>query len=207
MSIPVKMEPEKVRIIYMGTPGFAIGPLEGLIRSGCQVAAVVTAPDKPSGRGKKISFSPVKQYLREQHPHLPLLQPANLKDTGFIGELESLQPDLQVIVAFRMLPEAVWRIPPLGTFNLHASLLPQYRGAAPINHVIINGEQETGVTTFLIDQQIDTGNILLRERIPIGEKETAGELHDHLMELGSDLVLRTVRGLAAGTLPVRRPNG
>ena len=194
------MNPESIRIVYMGTPGFAVKPLQKLIHEGYLVAGVVTAPDRPAGRGKKLRESEVKTFIREQHPRIPLLQPQNLKDPEFLEELQSLQPDLQAVVAFRMLPEAVWKIPPLGTFNLHASLLPQYRGAAPINHVLMNGERETGVTTFLIDHQIDTGNILLREPVQVGDQETAGELHDRLMEKGSELLVKTVRGLAEGTL-------
>jgi methionyl-tRNA formyltransferase len=195
-----KMKPELIRIVYMGTPGFAVEPLKQIIGAGYQVVAVVTAPDRPAGRGKKVSQPAVKQYITEQQPDMLLLQPENLKDQQFIRQLESLRPDIQVVVAFRMLPEAVWRIPRLGTFNLHASLLPQYRGAAPIHHAIVNGETETGVTTFLIDQQIDTGNILLQEKVKIGERETAGELHDRLMVTGADLVIRTAKGLADGTL-------
>ena len=159
---------------------------------------MVTAPDKPAGRGKKIRFSAVKQFALTND--LPLLQPTNLKDPGFIQSLQELKPDLQVVVAFRMLPELVWRIPHQGTFNLHASLLPQYRGAAPINHVIINGETRTGVTTFIIDKQIDTGSILLQDETTIGPEETAGELHDRLMVLGAQLVLKTVQQLTAGDL-------
>ncbi len=197
------MKPEETRIIYMGTPEFAVMPLQQLFHEGYPAVAVVTAPDRPAGRGKKLRESAVKEFIRKRHPGTPLLQPPNLKDPGFVQQLQELRPDLLVVVAFRMLPEVVWRIPRLGTFNLHASLLPQYRGAAPINHVLMNGEKETGVTTFLIDEQIDTGNILLQERIAVGATETAGELHDRLMEAGSQLVLETVRGLAAGTLKAR----
>jgi len=161
---------------------------------------VITSPDRPAGRGKKMRSPEVKQFLQEQGSRIPVLQPENLKDPGFVQELSGLEPDLQVVVAFRMLPAVVWSIPPMGTFNLHASLLPQYRGAAPINHVLINGEQETGVTTFLIDEKIDTGNILLQRRTPVYPDETAGELHDRLMELGAGLVLDTVHGLSEGTL-------
>ena len=197
------MEINSTRIVYMGSPGFAVRPLETLLESGCQVVGVITAADKPAGRGKKIRQSAVKEFLTQHHPHIPLLQPENLKDPDFVRELEDLKPDLQVVVAFRMLPMLVWSIPSLGTFNLHASLLPQYRGAAPINHVLINGEKETGVTTFLIDEQIDTGNILLQEKTDIGEKETAGDLHDRLMEIGASLVIETVQGLAAGRLEAK----
>ena len=200
------MKPEETRIIYMGTPEFAVMPLQRLFNEGYSVTAVVTAPDRPAGRGKKLRESAVKEFIKKHHPGTLLLQPPNLKDPGFVQHLEKLRPDLVVVVAFRMLPEVVWRVPALCTFNLHASLLPQYRGAAPINHVLINGEKETGVTTFLIDEQIDTGNILLQERLPIGATETAGELHDRLMEAGSQLVLKTVGGLAAGTLHARPQN-
>jgi len=188
------------RIVYMGTPGFAIRPLERLLESGYNVAGVITAPDNRSGRGKKLQHSAVKEYLLKVDSPVPLLQPENLKESSFLKELADLKPDLQVVVAFRMLPEAVWRIPELGTFNLHASLLPQYRGAAPINHVIMNGESETGVTTFFIDEQIDTGRIILQERTAIGADETAGELHDRLMELGAGLVLETVERITEGRL-------
>jgi methionyl-tRNA formyltransferase len=191
------------RIVYMGTPAFAVGPLQLLLDSGCHVAGVITAPDRPAGRGKQVRHSEVKEFLLKQEPSIPLLQPENLKDPAFLEELHALKPELQVIVAFRMLPELVWRIPYLGTFNLHASLLPQYRGAAPINHVLINGEKETGVSTFFIDDQIDTGKILLQERTAIGPEETAGELHDRLKDLGAKLVLETVQGLAGGHLEAR----
>ncbi len=192
------MDIKTLRIVYMGTPEFAVASLKQLLEAECHIVAVVTAPDKPAGRGKKIRFSAVKQFALTND--LPLLQPTNLKDPGFIQSLQELKPDLQVVVAFRMLPELVWRIPHQGTFNLHASLLPQYRGAAPINHVIINGETRTGVTTFIIDKQIDTGSILLQDETTIGDKETAGELHDRLMELGALLVLKTVQQLTAGDL-------
>lgn len=184
----------------MGSPGFAVAPLQLLLESGCNVVGVITAPDRPAGRGKKIRYSAIKEHLLQHDLHIPILQPENLKDSEFIKELKSLQPDLQIVVAFRMLPEVVWRIPSMGTFNLHASLLPQYRGAAPINHAIINGESETGVTTFFIDQQIDTGKILLQERTAIGPNETAGELHDRLMELGAGLVSETVIQISNGQI-------
>ena len=187
----------------MGTPGFAVGPLQRLLDSGCQVVGVITAPDRPAGRGKQLRHSEVKEFLLKQELSIPLLQPENLKDPAFLEELGGLKPDLQVVVAFRMLPEVVWRIPSMGTFNLHASLLPQYRGAAPINHVLINGEKETGVTTFFIDDQIDTGKILLQEATAIGPEECAGELHDRLKDLGAKLVLETVQGLAGGRLKAR----
>ncbi|HDS07083.1 MAG TPA: methionyl-tRNA formyltransferase [Bacteroides sp.] len=195
------MTVEDLRIVYMGTPEFALAPLETLLEAGCRVAAVVTGPDRPAGRGRKVRFSPVKQFALKRG--LPLLQPENLKDPVFVEKLRALDPHLQVVVAFRMLPEVVWRIPMLGTFNLHASLLPRYRGAAPIHHAIMNGEKETGVTTFLIDEHIDTGNILLREKTGIGPQETAGELHDRLMVMGASLVLETARQLAAGEIRAR----
>jgi methionyl-tRNA formyltransferase len=195
------METESLRIVYMGTPVFAVAPLEKLLGAGCNVVAVITAPDRPAGRGKQIRRSAVKEFALARG--LTLLQPDNLKEPGFIAQLRGLAPDLQVVVAFRMLPELVWRIPTLGTFNLHASLLPDYRGAAPINHVIINGESRTGVSTFLIDARIDTGNILLQEETGIGEAESAGELHDRLMVMGAGLVLETTRRLASGSLKAR----
>lgn len=191
------------RIVYMGSPDFAVGPLRVLLEAGCNVVGVITAPDRPAGRGKKIRHSAIKEFLLNEQKEISLLQPERLKDPAFIDELRALRPDLQVVVAFRMLPEVVWSIPSMATFNLHASLLPQYRGAAPINHVLINGENETGVTTFLIDEQIDTGRILLQERIPIASDETAGELHDRLMELGAELVLRTVRQFSEGQMEAK----
>jgi methionyl-tRNA formyltransferase len=190
-------------IVYMGSPDFAVRPLQKLLESGCHVVGVITAPDRHAGRGKKIQHSAIKEYLLKLTMPIPILQPENLKDPEFLKELSALKPDLQVVVAFRMLPEVVWSIPPGGTFNLHASLLPQYRGAAPINHVILNGESETGVTTFFIDDQIDTGKILLQEKTAIGADETAGELHDRLMELGARLVLETVLQLSGGGLEAR----
>lgn len=193
-----------LKIVYMGTPGFAVAPLQKLVEAGCNVVAVITAPDRPAGRGKKIRYSEVKEYARSKE--LNILQPENLKDQAFIDRMEDLAPDLQVVVAFRMLPEVLWSIPPLGTFNLHASLLPDYRGAAPINHAIINGESHTGVTSFLIDAKIDTGNILLQEEISIGDMETAGELHDRLMALGAEVVMLTVEQLAEGNLKAKPQN-
>ena len=180
----------------MGTPEFAVPSLEILINGGYQIVAVVTAPDKPAGRGRKLKYSPVKKYAFEKQ--IPVLQPTNLKNSEFIEELKSYQADLQIVVAFRMLPEIIWKMPALGTFNLHASLLPQYRGAAPINWAIINGETETGVTTFFIDEKIDTGRIILCEKIKIAETETAGELHDRLMIKGAELVLKTVMAIEKG---------
>jgi len=182
----------------MGTASFAVPSLEILMNSGYNIAAVVTAPDKPAGRGRKLRSSPVKEFAIKND--LKVLQPINLKDDNFIGELKKLKPDIQVVVAFRMLPRVVWKIPPLGTFNLHSSLLPQYRGAAPINHAIINGEEETGVTTFLIDEKIDTGRILFREKTKIAVTESAGELHDRLMVIGAGLVLKTIKAIQAGNI-------
>ncbi|NLE34452.1 MAG: methionyl-tRNA formyltransferase [Bacteroidales bacterium] len=182
----------------MGTPEFAVPSLRSLHNAGCDIAAVVTVPDRAAGRGRKITFSPVKEYALEHN--LYLLQPEKLRDPAFISEMQSLKADLFVVVAFRMLPEIVWRIPPLGTFNLHASLLPQYRGAAPINHAIINGETRTGVTTFLIDSKIDTGMILLSRETEINPDENAGSLHDRLKEIGAGITVATARGLYAGKL-------
>ena len=192
------MSKHPLRIVYMGTPEFAVAPLKKLVEEGYTISGVITAPDKPAGRGKKIRYSAVKQYALDKG--LKLMQPEKLRDEAFTSELRSLKPDLQVVVAFRMLPEVVWSIPPLGTFNLHASLLPDYRGAAPINWALINGETETGLTSFLIDQQIDTGRILLQKKIAISEKDNAGSLHDTLMTEGADLVLETVRALETGSV-------
>jgi len=187
---------KNLRIIYMGTPDFAVETLRALVENGFNVAGVVTMPDKPAGRGHKIQFSPVKQYALANN--LPVLQPEKLKDEQFLSELKALNADLQIVVAFRMLPEAVWNMPRLGTFNLHASLLPQYRGAAPINWAIINGETETGISTFFLTHEIDTGNIILQEKIPISSVETAGDIHDKLMKAGSELVLKTVKLILDG---------
>lgn len=195
----------KLRIVFMGTPEFAAASLRALVENGYNVVGVVTVADKPSGRGQKVHSSAVKQYAESQR--IPVLQPTNLKDDQFVSELKALAPDVQVVVAFRMLPKKVWALPTLGTFNLHASLLPQYRGSAPINWAIINGERETGVTTFLIDEKIDTGAILLQERVPITESETAGTLHDKLMEVGAALVLKTVDLLESGEVAsTEQPN-
>ena len=180
----------KLRIVFMGTPDFAVGILDTINKNDYEIVGVITAPDKPAGRGQKVSTSAVKEYALANN--LRLLQPTNLKDEAFLQELKSLNANLQVVVAFRMLPEAVWRMPSLGTFNLHASLLPEYRGAAPINWAIINGETRTGVTTFFIDDKIDTGAIILKKETPIHDKETVGELHDRLMKLGSEAVLDTL---------------
>jgi len=186
------------KIVFMGTPDFAVASLRALVDNGFEVVAVVTAPDKPAGRGLKLTESAVKQFALLRN--IPVLQPLKLKDPEFLDQLKSFQADLQVVVAFRMLPEMVWAMPPLGTINLHGSLLPQYRGAAPINRAIMNGEEITGVTTFKLKQEIDTGNILLSEEIPIGPDETAGELHDRMKEKGAALVVKTIRGLTDGSL-------
>jgi methionyl-tRNA formyltransferase len=182
----------------MGTPEFAVASLDALVQAGCNIIAVITAPDKPAGRGMKLTESAVKKYAVEKQ--LPVLQPAKLKDPAFIETLKGLQADLQIVVAFRMLPEVVWNMPPMGTINLHGSLLPQYRGAAPINWAVINGEKETGVTTFKLQHEIDTGNILLQDSFPIGDDETAGEVHDRMKEIGAQLLVKTVEGLAKGSL-------
>lgn len=187
-----------IRIVFMGTPEFAVASLDALVNASANIVAVITAPDKPAGRGMKMQESAVKKYASRQK--LKILQPEKLKDPEFLSGLKSINADLQVVVAFRMLPEVVWNMPPMGTINLHASLLPQYRGAAPINWAVINGEKETGVTTFKLQHDIDTGNILLQESIEIGENETAGELHDRMKDLGAQLVVKTVEGLADGTL-------
>ena len=185
-----------MRIVFMGTPDFAVESLKTLVENGYDVVGVVTMPDKPAGRGHKLQQSPVKQYALAHG--LPLLQPERLKDEAFLDHLRSLRADVQVVVAFRMLPEVVWAMPPLGTFNLHASLLPQYRGAAPINWAIINDERETGVTTFFLTHEIDTGRIILQERTPIAPTDTAETVHDRLMHLGAALVCRTLDRLQAG---------
>lgn len=182
-----------MRIVFMGTPDFAVPSLAILHEHGYDIAAVITAPDKPAGRGRQIRTSAVKDYALRNN--LPVQQPEKLKDPQFIARLQALNADLFIVVAFRMLPEVIWQMPPEGTFNLHASLLPQYRGAAPINRAIMNGETETGLTTFFLQHEIDTGLILMQEKIAIGENETAGELHDRLMERGAQLVLQTVIGL------------
>ena len=187
-----------LRIVFMGTPEFAVASLEALIAAGCTIAGVLTAPDKPAGRGMELQQSPVKKYAVQQG--LPVLQPEKLKNPGFLEELRALKADLQICVAFRMLPEIVWNMPPLGTINLHGSLLPQYRGAAPINWAVINGEKETGVTTFKLQHEIDTGNILLQESFPIGEEDTAGTVHDTMKEIGARLLVKTVKGIADGII-------
>jgi methionyl-tRNA formyltransferase len=186
------------RIVFMGTPEFAVASLDAILRAGYPVVAVITAPDKPAGRGMQLAESAVKKYAREMG--LLILQPEKLKAPAFLDQLRSLAADLQIVVAFRMLPEVVWNMPPMGTVNLHGSLLPQYRGAAPINWAVINGETETGVTTFKLQQDIDTGNILLQDRFPIGPTETAGDVHDLMKEIGARLLVRTIEGLAANNL-------
>ncbi len=192
------MRAKDLRIVFMGTPDLASHVLQSIADHGYHVVAVVTAPDRPAGRGRKVQQAPVKQYAARKK--IPVLQPENLNSPEFISELQAYKADLQVVIAFRKLPEAVWSIPAMGCFNLHASLLPDYRGAAPINWVIINGEKETGVSTFLIDHQIDTGQILLQRKIPIGEYETAGSLHEKIKAAGAPLVIDTIEALAKGTV-------
>jgi methionyl-tRNA formyltransferase len=189
---------DKLRIVFMGTPEFAVPSLNKLYEAGYDIVGVITAPDKPAGRGMKLTESAVKKYALEKN--LKILQPEKLKDPDFLKKLSDLKADVQVVVAFRMLPEVVWNMPPLGTINLHGSLLPQYRGAAPINWAIINGEKETGVTTFKLQQEIDTGNILLQQKIDISEDETAGTLHDKMMNTGAEVLLKTIQQLEKGNL-------
>jgi len=189
---------EKLRIVFMGTPDFAVGILDAIYKNHYEIVGVITAPDKPAGRGQKLSVSAVKEYATANN--LKLLQPSNLKSEVFLEELKSLNANLQVVVAFRMLPAVVWKMPKLGTFNLHASLLPDYRGAAPINWAIINGETKTGVSTFFIDEKIDTGAIILKKETTINPKETAGELHDRLMDLGSETVIETLKLIEKGNI-------
>lgn len=192
------MTGKDLRIVFMGTPDFAVASLNALVENGYNVVGVITAPDKPAGRGKKLAESAVKKYAVENN--LKVIQPGKLKNPDFIEELRQLRADLQVVVAFRMLPEVVWNMPKHGTFNLHGSLLPQYRGAAPLNWAVINGETKTGVTTFLLDHEIDTGKILFKNEIQIGENDTVGVVHDRLMEIGATLVLETVDAIAAGNI-------
>ena len=189
---------EKLRIVFMGTPEFAVGILDTILKNNYEIVGVITAPDKPAGRGQKIKYSAVKDYTLENN--LRLLQPTNLKDETFLAELKSLNANLQIVVAFRMLPKAVWEMPEFGTFNLHASLLPNYRGAAPINWAIINGETKTGVTTFFIDDKIDTGAMILNAETEIDNNENAGKLHDRLMELGSKTVVETLAVIEKGNV-------
>lgn len=193
------MAPDK-KILFMGTPEFALASLNAIRTAGFNIAGVVTSPDKPAGRGRKIRTSPVKNYAIAHG--LRLLQPVNLKSPSFLGELREIAPDLIIVVAFRMLPGQVWELPPLGTVNLHASLLPQYRGAAPINHAIMNGEKETGVTTFFIEKEIDTGMIIQRRSTPIFEEDDAGSVHDRLMNMGAELLTETISLVLKGNPPV-----
>jgi len=192
------LDPKKIRLLFLGTPEFAATILQKLLAENAKVVAVITAPDKPSGRGLQIHQSAVKQ-VAEQHG-LPVLQPEKLKNAEFLETLKSFEIDLGIVVAFRMLPEVVWQMPKMGTFDLHASLLPQYRGAAPINWAILNGETETGITTFFLQHEIDTGNLLLQEKIEIGPNENVGSLYDRLMKKGADLVWKTVEGIADKSL-------
>ncbi|HWB93164.1 MAG TPA: methionyl-tRNA formyltransferase [Puia sp.] len=186
------------RIVFMGTPEFAVASLDAILEAGLNVVAVITPPDKPAGRGMQLTESAVKKYAASRG--LPILQPEKLRDPAFLETLRALHADLQIVVAFRMLPEIVWNMPPMGTVNLHGSLLPQYRGAAPINWAVINGESVTGVTTFRLQHEIDTGNLLLQDRFPISDTDTAGDVHDRSMGIGARLLVRTIQGLAAGTL-------
>ena len=190
---------DQLRIVFMGTPEFAVQSLDVLIRNNYNVVGVVTMPDKPAGRGLQLQQSDVKKYALDKG--LTILQPEKLKEESFLDQLRALKADLQIVVAFRMLPEVVWNMPRLGTINLHGSLLPQYRGAAPINWAIINGEKETGVTTFFLQHQIDTGKIIFREKTQIGENDTAGEIHDRLMNIGAELILKTIRSIEKGVYP------
>ncbi|WP_309641850.1 methionyl-tRNA formyltransferase [Flavobacterium sp.] len=192
---------EALKIVFMGTPEFAVGILDSILKNNYEVVGVITAADKPAGRGQKIKYSAVKEYALGKNLHL--LQPTNLKDESFLEELKALNANLQVVVAFRMLPKVVWEMPKYGTFNLHASLLPDYRGAAPINWAIINGETKTGVTTFFIDDKIDTGAMILSDAISISNEESAGQLHDRLMEVGSSTVVKTLALIKTGNLETK----
>ncbi len=194
----------EIRIVFMGTPDFAVASLSSILEAGYNVVGVITAPDRPAGRGRKVQESAVKKFAKDKG--LKLLQPTNLKDKSFLEDLEALNPTIQVVVAFRMLPKAVWDLPKLGTFNLHASLLPQYRGAAPINWAIINNEPKTGVSTFFLDEKIDTGAMILQKEVNIGKEETVGELHDKLMGLGAHLVVETLTLIEKGNVtPTPQP--
>ena len=195
VNIYVDLETQhfRMKIVFMGTPDFAVASLDALVKANFDIVAVITAPDKPAGRGQKINESAVKKYAVEHD--IPVLQPEKLKNLEFLEQLKSFDADLQVVVAFRMLPEVVWNMPKKGTINLHGSLLPQYRGAAPINHAIINGEKESGVTTFFLTHEIDTGDIIQSATTPIADDETAGELHDKLMQIGAELVVKTVKAI------------
>lgn len=199
------MPEHNLRIVYMGTPDFAVLPLKKLVEAGYEIVGVVTNPDKPAGRGQQLQESAVKKYAREVG--LKILQPERFRDEGFLKELADLKADLQLVVAFKMLPETVWDMPRLGTVNLHASLLPDYRGAAPINRAVMNGETCSGVTTFLLKHEIDTGNIIFQEKVEIGEEMTAGELHDELMEKGAELLLKTVQAMETGDYPLLDQEG
>ncbi len=190
------MADKQLRIVFMGTPDFAVESLKALVENSYNIVGVVTAPDRPAGRGQKLKQSPVKEYASSVG--LPVLQPEKLKNPEFLEELKALKADLQIIVAFRMMPEVVWNMPPLGSFNLHGSLLPQYRGAAPINWAVINGDAKTGVTTFFLKHEIDTGNIIYQEELPITHDDTAGSVHDKMMVLGAQLVLKTVAAIEKG---------
>ena len=192
------MKKEDLRIVYMGTPDFAVEALRCLVEGGYNVVGVITMPDKPAGRGHKLQYSPVKQFALDHN--LPLLQPEKLKDETFVEELRALKADLQIVVAFRMLPEVVWNMPRLGTFNLHASLLPQYRGAAPINWAVINGDTETGITTFFLKHEIDTGEVIQQVHVPIEDTDNVGIVHDKLMMLGGRLVVETVDAILNDTV-------
>jgi len=187
----------RLRIVFMGTPEFAVPAVDALVKDGFDVAAIVTVPDKPAGRGQQLQESAVKKYALSQH--IPVLQPEKLKAPEFVDQLQQIAADLFVVVAFRMLPEVVWNMPRLGTINLHGSLLPKYRGAAPINRAVMNGEHETGVTTFFLQHEIDTGRVIMREKMSIGENETAGEVHDRMMLMGAQTLLKTVQKIEAGT--------
>jgi methionyl-tRNA formyltransferase len=198
----MKEKNRDLRIVFMGTPDFAVAGLDKLVSSGYDIVGVITAPDRPAGRGRKLKASAVKEYAIGKG--IPVLQPTNLKNETFLEELKALKANLQIVVAFRMLPKVVWQMPEYGTFNLHASLLPQYRGAAPINWAIINGESKTGVTTFFIDEKIDTGEIILQEETTIGDTESAGELHDTLMHLGANLILKTVEKIAKDDIQLKK---
>lgn len=195
------MKAKELNIVYMGTPDFAVEPLRLLVEGGYNIVGVVTVPDKPQGRGQKVAFSSVKRYALEQG--LNIMQPEKLKDEEFLSQMRALEVDLAVVVAFRMLPEVVWSMPRLGTFNLHASLLPNYRGAAPINRAVMDGCSESGVTTFMLDKNMDTGDIIDSRKVAIGEDMTAGELHDSLQEIGSKLVIETVDRLAEGGVEMK----
>jgi len=197
------MKKEELRIVFMGTPDFAVGTLKALVNNGFQVVAVVTAPDRPAGRGKQLTSPAVKTAAMQWQ--IPVLQPEKLKDEVFLQQLAHCKAHIQIVVAFRMLPEVVWNMPPMGTFNLHASLLPQYRGAAPINHALMNGERTTGVTTFMLDHEIDTGKILLQEKVGITQEDDAESLHDKLMETGAQLVIKTLDALLNDSItPVKQ---